>query len=84
MSKIPFDIHRLEKAAQGQVCQTFKDFYHSLFKEREKLTFVQVHFLPDHGGHTIVFKERNLDLQEEENTNILNSLGDDPSSASEE
>jgi len=84
MSKIPFDIHRLEKAAQDQVCQTFKDFYHNLFNEREKLAFIQVHFLPDHGGHTIVFKERNLDLQEEENTNILNSLGDDPSSASEE
>ena len=84
MSKIPLDIHRLEKAAQYQVCQTFTDFYHNLFNEGEKLTFVQFHFLPYHGGYTIVFKERNLYLQEEENANILNSLGDYLSLTSEE
>lgn len=76
MSSNPFDIHRLEKAAQYKVCQSFADFYHNLFNVGEILTFVEVHFLPYHGGYTVVFKERNLYLQENENGNILNSLGD--------
>ena len=84
MSKIPLDIHSLEKEAQYKVGQTFTDFYQNLFHKGETLTFVELHFLPYHGGYTIVFKERSLYLQEQENASILNSLGDYLTPADEE
>lgn len=56
------------------VAETFTDFYGDVFSRGETLTFVEKHFLPYHGGHTIVFKERNLYLQEEANENILRFL----------
>lgn len=57
------------------VAETFTDFYGNVFSVGETLTFVERNFLPYHGGHKIVFKERSLYLQEEANENILNSLG---------
>jgi hypothetical protein len=47
------------------------DYYGSAFKQGEVLRFKEQHFLPYHGGHTIVFDERSLYLQEEENADIL-------------
>jgi hypothetical protein len=58
--QFPNSIHKLEKASQYKV----------------RRNFVDIHFLPYHGGYTIVFKERNLYLQEQENVNILDSFGD--------
>ena len=57
-----------------RVGETFADFYGNVFSVGETLTFVEKHFLPYSGGHTIVFKERRLYLQEEANENILRSL----------
>jgi hypothetical protein len=70
------DIHYLKKASRYRVSRGFADFYNNQFTPGEILTFVEYHFLPYHGGYTIVFQERNLYLQEQENAHILDSLGD--------
>ena len=66
----------LESLSAIQVQRDFADFYHNQFTQGEILTFVEYHFLPYHGGYTVVFKERTLYLQEEVNSDILGSLGD--------
>lgn len=76
MSRVPKDIYSLEKSIQYQVRQDFTDYYHNRFLQGEILTFIEYHFLPYHGGYTVVFKERNLYLQEQENANILECLAD--------
>ena len=68
------DIRDLEKGSQYQIQRDFYDFYHTPFMEGEILTFVELHFLPYHGGYTVVFQEKSLYLQEEDNSNILGSL----------
>ena len=70
------NLQDLQKDSQYIVQRDFVDFYHNQFAHGERLTFVDSHFLPYHGGYTIVFKERTLYLQEEGNSNILSSLGD--------
>jgi hypothetical protein len=76
MSRVPKDIHSLEKSVRYRVRQDFTDYYHNRFLQGEILTFVEYHFLPYHGGYTVVFQERNLYLQEQENANILDDLAD--------
>lgn len=56
------------------VRKDFCDFYNQPFAQGEKLTFVERHFLPYHGGHTIVIEQRKLYLQEGMNGDILRSL----------
>jgi hypothetical protein len=75
-SRAPKDIHALEKSVRYKVRPDFTDFHHNQFMQGEILTFMEVHFLPYHGGFTVVFKERNLYLQEVESANILDCLGD--------
>lgn len=70
------DIYRLEKGATYVVRTGFTDFYGNVFKPGEVLTFTERHFLPYEGGHTIVFKERNIYLQEEANGEIIDSFAD--------
>jgi hypothetical protein len=70
------DLHSLQKGSQYRVLQDFADFYHNQFKQSEILTFTELHFLPYHGGYTVVFRERPLYLQEEQNSNILGSLAE--------
>ena len=72
----PLNVHELKKASRYRVERDFKDYYQNQFAQGEQLTFVATHFLPYHGGYTIVFKERSLYLQEEENARILDSLND--------
>ena len=69
-------IQDLQKDSQYTVQQDFTDFYHNQFAHGERLTFVEYHFLPYHGGYTILFKEKTLYLQEEKNSNILDALGE--------
>jgi hypothetical protein len=76
MSRAPEDIHALEKSVRYRVCQDFRDYHQNHFTQGEVLTFVEVHFLPYHGGYTVIFQERNLYLQEEANANILDCLAD--------
>ena len=76
MSGSTTDIRDLRKDVQYRIQRDFADFYHNQFTQGELLTFVEFHFLPYHGGYTVVFKERTLYLQEEVNADILGSLGD--------
>jgi len=76
MSRTPNSIHQLKKAARYRVSQDFTDFYRNQFLQGELLTFVELHFLPYHGGYTVVFQERNLYLQEQENADIIDCLSD--------
>ena len=69
-------IQDLKLHSQYRVLQDFVDFYQNQFRQGELLTFVESHFLPYHGGYTVVFQERTLYLQEEVNSSILGSLGD--------
>ena len=70
------EIQDLKLHSQYRVLQDFVDFYQNQFRQGELLTFVESHFLPYHGGYTVVFQERTLYLQEEVNSDILGSLGD--------
>ena len=70
------DLHSLQKGSQYRVRREFADFYHNQFKQGELLTFTELHFLPYHGGYTVVFRERTLYLQEEQNSDILVSLAE--------
>ena len=71
-----FDIYTLERDAAYVVSRCFTDYYGNEFAPGEMLTYVERHFLPFHGGHTIVFRERKLYLQEEENKDIIGSLAE--------
>ena len=70
------EIQDLKPHSQYRVLQDFVDFYQNQFRQGERLTFVESHFLPYHGGYTVVFQERTFYLQEELNWGILGSLGD--------
>lgn len=70
------DIYSLTKGSQYRLEREFSDFYQNQFRDGELLTFVELHFLPYHGGYTVVFQERSLYLHEEENSDILRSMGD--------
>lgn len=54
-----------------KIKQTFTDYYGNTFTQGEILHFKERHFLPYDGGHTIVFEERSMYLQEERNQAIL-------------
>jgi hypothetical protein len=75
MRDLSLDVQHLKRSVQYQVCRTFTDYYSNPCRAGEVLTFVEYHFLPYHGGYTLVFQERSLYFQEEENADILNSLG---------
>ena len=67
-------IYDLVPGAVYQVQQEFTDHYGNLFRQGERLCFKQRHFLPYHGGHTVVFAERPLYLQESENVEIIDNF----------
>jgi hypothetical protein len=66
----------MERDVVYVVRKGFTDFYGNVFSTGETLTFVERNFLPYDGGHTIVFKERKLYLQEEENVAIIDSFAE--------
>jgi hypothetical protein len=74
MKPRPFDIRELKPSTQYIVRKGFTDFYNNRFVEGERLTFVSYSFLPYHGGHTVLFREKALYLQEEANADILASF----------
>jgi Domain of unknown function (DUF3601) len=69
-------IYNLEKGAAYVVQSEFTDFYGNVFSPGEVLTYAERHFLPYHGGHTIVFRERSIYLQEEENSDLIDSFAE--------
>jgi len=69
-------VYRLIPGAEYRVVQSFTDFYGGRFNQGELLRFKEQHFLPYHGGHTIVFEQKSLYLQENENAAILDNFSD--------
>ena len=69
-------IYGMIPGSQYQVVQSFTDYYGNSFNQGEVLQFKQRYFLPYEGGHTIVFKERSLYLQEERNQEIVDHFSD--------
>ena len=67
-------VYGLVQGAEYQVMQTFTDYYNNQFQRGELLRFKERHFLPYHGGHTIMFDKRSLYLQEDENATILSNF----------
>ena len=70
------ELYQLKKGAQYRIQKDFADFYRNQFLQGEILTFVEYQFVPYHGGYTIVFQEKKLYLQEEQNAQILDALSD--------
>ena len=69
-------IYGMIPGSQYQVIRSFTDYYGNSFEQREILRFKQRYFLPYEGGHTIVFEERSLYLQEEKNQEIVEHFSD--------
>ena len=69
-------VYGLVQGAEYEVRQTFTDYYRNQFQLGERLRFKERHFLPYHGGHTIIFEQRPLYLQEEENAAILSNFSE--------
>ena len=64
-------VYGLVPEGEYQVIKSFTDYYSNQFERGELLRFKERHFLPYDGGHTIVFHERSLYLQESENEELL-------------
>lgn len=67
-------VYGLIQGVDYQVMQNFTDHYNNQFQRGELLRFKERHFLPYHAGHTIIFEQRPLYLQEEENAAILENF----------
>jgi hypothetical protein len=69
-------IYGLTTENQYKVVKSFIDYYGNSFKQGEVLHFRERHFLPYHGGYTIIFDEQSLYLQEEINKEILENFSE--------
>lgn len=67
-------VYGLVPGGQYQIIQSFTDYYGNSFKQGDILRFKERHFLPYHGGHTIIFDKQPLYLQEDVNANILDNF----------
>lgn len=67
-------VYGLVPGALYEVRQPFTDHYQNAFQLGQRLRFKERHFLPYHGGHTLVFEEASIYLQEEENSDILSAF----------
>lgn len=69
-------IYGLTTECQYRVVRSFMDYYGNSFKQGDVLRFRERHFLPYHGGHTVIFEERALYLQEKVNAEILDNFSE--------
>lgn len=69
-------VYGMMPGREYQVMKSFTDHYGNSFERGERLRFKQRHFLPYHGGHTILFEGRALYLQEEQNSEILDNFSE--------
>jgi hypothetical protein len=72
-------VHSLVPGRLYRVGKKMVDHTSSAFQVGEELRFVERHFLPYHGGHTVIFngtegRERRMYLQEEDNRDILDDF----------
>lgn len=69
-------VYGLIPGRKYKVLKSFTDFYGNGFEQNEILEFKTRHFLPYHGGHTILFEEKALYLQEDANKEILDNFSE--------
>jgi len=69
-------VYGLKPGSNYRVIKPFTDFYGNTFEKGEELHFQTRHFLPYDGGHTIVFENRRLYLQENKNQDILDNFSE--------
>lgn len=69
-------VYTLQPGVCYEVKQAFSDYYGNQFEVGERLKFQQCHFLPYDGGHTVMFAEKTMYLQEEVNRAILDGFSD--------
>jgi hypothetical protein len=67
-------VYDLLPGCHYRVRKSFADYYGGAFTQGSLLTFRQREYLPYHSGHTIIFAEQTLYLQDETNDNILLEL----------
>lgn len=67
-------LYELERGRCYRVRRDFVDFYGNHFVESEQITFRERHYLPYTGGHTLVFEQKSIFLQEDENYQIIDEL----------
>jgi hypothetical protein len=67
-------VEQLRRGRHYVIRKPFTDYYSNAFTPGEVLTYVERHFLPYEGGHTLVFQERMMYLQEDAQTEILDAL----------
>jgi ubiquinone/menaquinone biosynthesis C-methylase UbiE len=67
-------VYDLVRGAEYVVRESFTDYHGQSFGAGERLRFRERHFLPYHGGHTLVFEPRTIYLQEDDQSHILSHL----------
>jgi len=67
-------VNDLRKGRRYVVARGFTDCHGGRFEAGERLTFRRHDYLPYHGGHTLVFDERTVYLQDEENADVLSGI----------
>ena len=69
-------VYGLIPGRQYRVIKPFIDYRGNTFERDELLRFKERHFLPYDDGHTVIFEERNLFLQEQTNQTILENFSE--------
>ena len=72
----PINFYRLTRDRRYVVRKSFTDFYGNDFTAGDELIFAEQHFLPYDGGHTLVFRERKMYLQEDQQREIIENFSD--------
>jgi len=67
-------VYDLVKGRSYEVVRELRDFYGGVFPVGQRLVFTEYHFLPYHGGYTVVFGPVSMYLQEEANADILDQF----------
>jgi len=57
-------VYRLQPGTHYRIAQRFTDHYGGAFEPGTDLTFLERHFLPYEGGHTLRFEEATIYLSE--------------------
>lgn len=64
-------VYDLRAGQSYRILQPFTDYHGRLFTQGDILIFKESHFLPYHGGHTLIFDKQIIYLQEELHADIL-------------
>jgi hypothetical protein len=70
----PGGVYGLQSGVIYRVLKPFKDYYGGEFAAGEQLTFIERHYLPYHGGHTLIFSPRSIWLQDDANSELVQQI----------